>query len=106
MMRTITMSVLILFAGVFWHNQDLTIPPKTYMRKADPFNLPQRGGFALSTSKYLKDIEELEKSPAICLQLGDNYRLNGQPVEASIWYGKGIHQIRAPEDYLSLCPWF
>ncbi len=101
MMRTITISVLILIAGSVLAQSGFDYTAKSYMRKADPFNLPQRGGFALSTEKYMKDIEELEKSPAVCLQLGDNYRLNGQPVEASIWYSKGILQVRGPEDYLS-----
>ncbi|MCF8236729.1 MAG: OmpA family protein [Saprospiraceae bacterium] len=100
MTRTITIFILILFAGSILAQSGFDYTDKTYMKKADPFNLPHRGGFALSTAKYLKDIEALEKSPTICLQLGDNYRLNGQPVEASIWYGKGIQQVRTPEDYL------
>ena len=100
MKHFIALSVLIFFTGILVAQSGFDYTQKTYLRKADPFNLPSQGGFALSTSKYLKDLEELESSPAICLQLGDNYRLNGQPVEASIWYGKGIHQIRAIEDYL------
>lgn len=100
MKHTIAWSFLILFSSMLTAQSGFDYSQKSYMKKADPFNLPNQGGFALSTAKYMKDLEELEKSPPLCLQLGDNYRLNGQPVEAAIWYGKGIHQVRGLEDYL------
>jgi outer membrane protein OmpA-like peptidoglycan-associated protein len=66
--------------------------------KAESIALP--GAYALSTQKYLGKSGEEPGSEVVMLQLGDNYRLNGQPVESALWYGRGISQARTPEDHL------
>ena len=101
MKRLILIAGLLLSVTMVMAQSGFDYTAKTYIRKADAYNLPEKGGFALSTSKYLKKPEAVEEAPQVCLQIGDNYRLNGQPVEAAIWYARGIHQVRTMEDYRS-----
>lgn len=69
------------------------------------FDAPQlqaRGAYALSIQRYTQRSAQDSLSCEEMLQLGDGYRLNGQPVEASLWYGRGIVQARNAEDHLHL----
>lgn len=70
--------------------------------KSDPAALAARGAFALSTRHIEDQYGEMPGSAQAMLQLGDNFRLNGQPVEAALWYSRGIGQARSPQDYLHL----
>lgn len=75
---------------------------KAYRPKEDPFGLASVGAYALSTQKYKDKYGVSPASALAMLQLGDNYRLNGMPVEAALWYSRGIHQARHADDHLHL----
>lgn len=61
-----------------------------------------RGAFALSIQRFVGRPRQDSMSSEEMLQLGDGYRLNGQPVEAALWYGRGIGRARSAEDHLHL----
>lgn len=72
----------------------------TYLKDEDPYKLVKPGAYALSTKKFKDQFGEEPTSTLAMLQIADNYRLNGQPVEAALWYSRGISQPRSPKDYL------
>lgn len=71
-----------------------------YQSKDKPELRSVSAAYALSTQNYLGSSNQEPGSELVMLQLGDNYRLNGQPVESALWYGRGIAQARSPEDHL------
>lgn len=94
----IVLASLVVQVGMAQSGFDYTY--KRYAPKHDPKAIADIGGYALSSKKYKDRYGDEVLSSTIMLQLGDNYRLNGQPVEAALWYSRGIDQIRSPEDHL------
>jgi outer membrane protein OmpA-like peptidoglycan-associated protein len=96
----ITILLVLSLTGTAYGQSGFEYTSKAYLKKKDPYGLPSTGAYALSTQKYKDKYGETPVSGAAMLQLGDNYRLNGQPMEAALWYSRGIDQARVPEDYL------
>ena len=95
----LTILVVLCLTGSILGQSGFDYTKKDYIRKEEPFSLPASGAYALSTQKYLANQDDEPETPTACLQLGDNYRLNGQPVESALWYARGIKEIRTPDDY-------
>ena len=68
----------------------------------DAPQLQARGAYALSIERFASRSIQDNLSCDQMLLMGDGYRLNGQPVEAALWYGRGIVQARSAEDHLHL----
>lgn len=102
MMRYLTTSLLTSMAMSLMAQSGFDYTSRPHFPKSDPSALAARGAFALSTQRIENKYGEMPGSAQAMLQLGDNYRLNGQPVEAALWYSRGISQARCPEDHLYL----
>lgn len=93
---------LLLSAGALFAQSGFDYTSKSSWLTADPFALPDKAAYARATQSYLERYGNTPGSGDKMLQMGDNYRMNGMPVEAALWYSRGIDQARSPEDHLHL----
>jgi outer membrane protein OmpA-like peptidoglycan-associated protein len=102
MNRLLSISGLFLLTTMVMAQSGFDYTSGHHLPKSDPLTLSGRGAFALSNQKFRDKYGETPGTAQAMLQMGDNYRMNGQPVEAALWYSRGIEQARTPEDHLHL----